>query len=91
MRLRTVHLILLDLMLPGGVSGYNVYDQIRGLELYKTVPIVAVRASDPSVAVPLTREKGFNSFISKPIDINLFPHQMARVIEGEQIWSEASR
>ena len=91
LRLRTVDVIVLDLMLPGSISGYDVYDQIRQQEAYKTVPIVAVTASDPSVAVPLTREKGFNSFIPKPIDINVFPQQMARIIEGEEIWSVASR
>jgi two-component system, cell cycle response regulator DivK len=91
LRLRTVHIIVLDLMLPGGVSGYDVYDQIRSIDSYKSVPIVAVSAADPSVAVPRTREKGFNSFIPKPIDITVFPQQIARIIEGEEIWSVASR
>jgi two-component system, cell cycle response regulator DivK len=91
MRLRRAHAIVLDLILPGNMSGYDVYDQIRALDAYKTVPIVAVTASDPSIAMPLVREKGFNSFIMKPIDINLFPQQLARIIEGEEIWSAVAR
>lgn len=90
-RLRSVHLIVLDLMLPGNVSGYDLFDQIRAIPAYRNVPIIAVTASDPSVALPRVREKGFNSFILKPIDGNLFPHQIARIIDGEEIWSAAAR
>jgi CheY-like chemotaxis protein len=85
-RLHTVHIIVLDLMLPGNISGYDVYDQIRELDQYKTVPIVAVTAADPSEALPRTREKGFNSLLLKPIDIYALPQQLLQIIEGEQIW-----
>jgi two-component system, cell cycle response regulator DivK len=91
LRLRTVDIIILDLMLPGALSGYDVFDQIRAHDQFAHVPIVAVTAADPAVALPRTREKGFNSFLIKPIDINLFPQQMARLLEGEEVWSMVSR
>lgn len=81
-----VDLIILDLMLHGDVSGYDIFDEIRQLPQYDTVPIVAVSASESAVALPKTREKGFAEFIAKPIDDDLFPKQIARVIAGEQIW-----
>lgn len=84
--LKTVDLIILDLMLYHGVSGYDIYDEIRALPKYDHVPIIAVSASEPSIAIPKTRAKGFAGFIAKPIDDSLFPRQLAQVISGEQIW-----
>ena len=79
-------LIILDLMLPGGVTGYDVFDQIRQLPGFADVPIVAISAADPSTAIKETREKGFSGFIAKPIDMILLPEQLVRIIEGEQVW-----
>ncbi len=83
-----VHLIVLDLMfLFGGADGYDIFKQIRAQRKYDRVPIVAVSAADASLASAKTRELGFNGFIAKPIDSDLFPHQLVRVMNGEQVWS----
>ena len=81
-----IDLIILDLMFPMGVSGYDVYDQIREEEMFAETPIVAVSAADPSNAIPKCRAKGFAGFIAKPIDGTLFAEQIAQVIHGEAIW-----
>lgn len=81
-----VDLIILDLMLKNGVSGYNIYDQIRGVSKFDTVPIIAVSATDPSIAIPETQRKGFSGFIAKPIDADLFPAQISKILGGEKIW-----
>jgi two-component system cell cycle response regulator DivK len=81
-----VDLILLDLMLPNNITGYDVYDQIRAVPEYRWTPIVAVSASDPSSAIPKTRAKGFAGFIAKPVDFDLFPQQIARLIKQEPVW-----
>lgn len=83
-----VDVILLDLMLPDGVSGFDIYDAIRQMDAFKAVPVVVVSASDPAETMPQARRKGFAGFISKPIDFNHFPEQIARIIEGEHIWAE---
>jgi CheY-like chemotaxis protein len=80
-----VDLIMLDLMFPDGVSGYDVFDQIRAMPEFENVPIVAVSAADPSEALPRLRKKGFAGFISKPLDFN-FPQQIAKILNGEQVW-----
>jgi CheY-like chemotaxis protein len=82
-----VDLIILDLMLPNGITGYQVFDEIRALPTYAQVPIIAVSAAEPAFALPKTREKGFDGFIAKPIDDELFPKQLARVMAGEKVWS----
>jgi CheY-like chemotaxis protein len=84
-------LIILDLMLMGGVSGYDIFDEIRAVPEYNTVPIIAVSASEPSVAIPETQKMGFSGFIAKPIDDDRFPKQLAQVINGEQVWYAGDR
>jgi two-component system chemotaxis sensor kinase CheA len=89
--LRNIDLIVLDLMLAGGVSGYDIFDEIRQIERYGNTPIVAVSATEPSLGIAKTREKGFSGFISKPIDDVLFPKQLAQIISGEEVWYAGER
>jgi CheY-like chemotaxis protein len=84
-------LIVLDLMLNNGISGYDIFREIRNLTTYDSVPIVAVSAAEPAIALPKTKELGFSGFIAKPIDDELFPQQLARLIAGEQVWYAGSR
>ena len=81
-----VDLVILDLMLPDHTSGFDLYDELRTLPHLQGVPIVAVSAMDPAVAIPTARARGFSGFIAKPIDKSLFPKQIASLIEGEQVW-----
>lgn len=83
-----VDIIVMDLMLPDGVSGFDVADQIRENINYANVPIVAVSASDPAESMPTAKAKNFAGFISKPIDFDAFPQQIARILDGEEIWYE---
>ena len=81
-----VDVILLDLMFPNNVTGYDIYEQIRSVPEFRTVPIVAVSATDPAVAIPATQSKGFAGFIRKPINQDKFPKQILAIIEGESCW-----
>jgi len=83
-------IIILDLMLRNGMSGYDIFQKIRALPEYNDIPIVAVSASEPSVAMPRVRDLGFNGFISKPIAEGQFANQIARIIAGEQIWYDGT-
>lgn len=88
---RSYDLIILDLMLPHGESGYEIFKKIRQLPEYANVPIVAVSASEPGQAIKETRRLGFDGFIAKPIDKNIFPQQLEKLLEGETIWYAGSR
>jgi two-component system cell cycle response regulator DivK len=81
-----VDIILLDLNFPKGISGFDIYDEIRKIEQFAQVPIVAVSATDASAAIPQAKAKGFAGFIGKPLDFHKFPEQIAKVIAGEQVW-----
>lgn len=87
---KNVELIILDLMLHGGVSGYDIFNEIRKLPDFAQIPIIAVSASEPATAIPKTRAMGFSGFIGKPIDMDLFPQQVARIIAGEKLWYTGS-
>jgi CheY-like chemotaxis protein len=81
-----VDLIILDLMLANGISGFDVCAEIRAQPRYSTVPIVAVSAMDAGIAVPQAVAAGFSGFIAKPINKRLFAQQIARILAGEAVW-----
>ena len=90
-RVAPVDVIILDLMLASGVSGFLVFDLIRSLPDFNHIPIVAVSATEPGAGIAKTRKKGFAGFIAKPIDDELFPAQIASIIKGEQVWYAGER
>lgn len=90
-RMPQVDLIILDLMLPGELSGYDIYNILRGEARLTDVPIVAVSASDTTTAVRKTQEMGFNGFIAKPIDVSIFAEQLTTIMTGGSIWDTAGR
>ncbi|MEM6528128.1 MAG: response regulator [Chloroflexota bacterium] len=81
-----IDLIILDLMLPDGVTGYDIFTSIRDRHEFDGVPIIAMSVMDRSDAVPLARRRGFSGFISKPINFQIFPQQIASIIDGQVIW-----
>lgn len=83
-------LIILDLMLYGGASGFNIFEEIRSIPDYAHIPIVAISASEPTVAIPKARQLGFSGFISKPIDEARICEQIEKIIEGERIWYDGT-
>src|SRR5207247_8710254 len=62
-----LELVLLDMMLPG-TDGFQAASQIRKMEVYRALPIIALTAK----AMPGDREKcieaGCSDFIPKPVD-----------------------
>ncbi len=81
-----IDLIILDLMLPTGDDGFKIFEQIREISTHNHIPIIAVSASDPSSAIPKAQKLGFSGFIAKPINDELFPDQLIRILNGENIW-----
>jgi CheY-like chemotaxis protein len=86
-----VDLIILDLMLGGGVTGYDIFDQIRTFPGFTKTPIIAISAADPAIAIPKAQEKGFNGFIAKPLDDALFSQQLLTILDGGEVWYAGGR
>jgi CheY-like chemotaxis protein len=76
--------IFLDLEMPG-IDGYTMLSYLKNDERFKNVPVVAytVHVSQMGVA----RQRGFHSFLGKPLDADLFPEQLARILRGERVWT----
>lgn len=81
-----IDLVILDLMLPGDVTGHDIFEEMKKHDELKHIPVVAVSAADPDVEIPRTRNMGFDGFISKPINRIEFPHQLTTILDGTQIW-----
>lgn len=82
-----IDVILLDLMLRSGVSGYDIFTEIKRVPEFAHIPIVAVSASDPSIEIPRAQSLGFTGFIGKPIELHRFPSQVLSCINNEPIWA----
>lgn len=83
-----VDLILLDLMFPKNVSGYDIFDQLRADPDFAHIPVIAVSAADPGAEIPKAKAKGFQGFISKPVSIFSFAAQITKVLAGQTVWAE---
>lgn len=81
-----VDLIILDLMLGSGTSGYDIFAQIRSFPRFAQTPIIAVSAADPAIAMPKTQAHGFSGFIAKPLDDTLFADQLVDILAGKPVW-----
>lgn len=81
-----IDIVLMDLMLRGGRSGYDIIDEIYAEPDLTNIPIVVVSASNASAEMNRAREKGCRGYIEKPIDYHGFPKALAAVIDGAEVW-----
>jgi CheY-like chemotaxis protein len=74
--------VFLDLEMPS-LDGYQVFDFLR-CQVGMTVPIVActVHISEAKTA----RNLGFDSFLAKPLNADIFPEQFRKIMSGERVW-----
>ncbi len=80
-----VDLILLDIHLPEE-DGYQILERLRQDERFRDTKIVAVTADISKANLTRAREAGFDGFLAKPIDVDRFPEQIQRILEGEPVW-----
>ena len=82
--LERVDVVFLDLEMPG-LDGYSVKDLLKS-HLGDT-PIVAYTVHISEINV--VRNLGFDGFLGKPLDQSRFPEQLARILNGKQVWERA--
>jgi CheY-like chemotaxis protein len=81
-----IDLILLDLMLRYGISGYEIYDKLKAFPEFAKIPVVVVSASDPALEMNRAQQKGINGYIEKPISYRDFAQQIEAVLAGKEVW-----
>ena len=80
-----VDLILLDIHLPEE-DGYEVLERLRKDKHFDHTLIVAVTADVSQANLNRAKAAGFNGFLAKPINVDLFPEQILQVLQGESVW-----
>ena len=80
-----VDLILLDIHLPEE-DGYEVLERFRKDERFSKTLIVAVTADVSQANLNRAKLAGFDGFLAKPINVDLVPEQVRRVLQGESVW-----
>jgi CheY-like chemotaxis protein len=78
-----VDVIIMDMMLPDNMTGFEVVKRIRSYPEFADIPVVAVSAGDANTLAPRAQAEGFAGFIAKPIDYDDFPKQIAQILNRE--------
>ncbi len=73
-------LVLLDVQLPG-MDGVGALQALRADAELKTIPVVAVTAFAMRGDEDRFLSEGFDSYISKPIDVRTFVDQLCDVLD----------
>ncbi len=81
-----IDLILMDLNLPGNISGYDVFTQIRQVSALAEIPIVLVTGAEAHIEIPRARSLGFAGYLSKPVRNRTFAYAINQILNGEPVW-----
>ena len=76
-------LVLMDIQLPGK-DGFALLEEIRASP-HRALRVVALTAHAMAGDRERALAAGFDGYITKPIDIRLFPEQVARALGGEVV------
>lgn len=67
-------------------DGFELLSMLRNDPEFDGSKVVALTASVMSEEVARLKRRGFDGAIAKPLDIDLFPHLIAKIIDGVNIW-----
>ena len=72
-------LILLDINMPGGLSGLDVLREIKSHDATKTIPVIMLTTTDDPRDITRCYELGCSVYITKPIDPGKFMEAITRL------------
>ncbi len=67
-------------------SGFEMLEMLRQSKKFAKTIVVALTASVMNEEVARLRESGFDGCLSKAIDIDSFPNNLASILRGEEVW-----
>jgi CheY-like chemotaxis protein len=76
---------LLDIQIKP-YDGFELLSMLRGDPNFNKCKVIAITASVTNEEVSLLKSSGFDGAIAKPLNIEVFPMLIARIINGEQVW-----
>ena len=77
--------VLLDIHMKP-ITGFEMLKLLRGHELFKSTPVVALTASVMNEEVHQLKTAGFDGVLAKPLDMDAFPLVLQRILKGETVW-----
>ena len=79
----TPDLILMDINMPG-LDGHETTTRMRTISGLNRTPIIALTVRNTSGERELALAVGCDGYISKPIDVDKFPHQVIDYLQGRK-------
>lgn len=76
---------LLDIQMKP-YDGFELLSMLRNDPQLKSCKVIALTASVTNEEVSLMKSGGFDGAIAKPLNIEVFPDLIARIINGEHVW-----
>jgi two-component system sensor histidine kinase TorS len=67
-------------------DGFDLLSMIRNDTQFKRSKVVALTASVMSEEVARLKNSGFDGAIAKPLNIDVFPDLVAKIMSGERVW-----
>jgi len=67
-------------------DGVELLSMLRADPQFIKSKVIALTASVTNEEVSLLKSGGFDGAIAKPLNIDLFPDLIARIINGEHVW-----
>jgi len=67
-------------------DGFELLSMLRGDPQYDKSKVIALTASVTNEEISLLKSGGFDGAIAKPLNIEIFPDLIAKIINGEQVW-----
>ncbi|MEW5879982.1 MAG: ATP-binding protein [Pseudomonadota bacterium] len=78
-------LIIVDIALPD-IDGFEVCRQLRADTRFASVPIVALSANAMAADLERGRRAGFDTYLTKPLDVPAFLAELDRLLDGAGAW-----
>jgi two-component system cell cycle response regulator DivK len=78
-----IDVIFLDLEMPF-LNGYEILTSIKSLPKFQNIPVIAYTTHTSHMSE--ARVAGFNGFLGKPLNRQRFASQIARILQGEDVW-----
>jgi two-component system cell cycle response regulator DivK len=74
-------MLLVDIRMPG-MSGFQLLEQLRSIERWRDVPMIALTAQAMDGDRERILEAGFNGYIGKPINAMTLVEELTCILEG---------
>ena len=69
------------------IDGFRMLEIIHQNPDYVHTPVIALTASVMNEEVRKLKEFGFDGVIAKPLNYDIFPRILERILNGEQVWN----